>query len=274
MDYSSRMTHATSVEDLKEDTNILHPVSTSSNRMISDTGYYEDWFGSEVMIPRDTDRILEQFGVMMLRIGAYLSKEGVDCNDPNSQIFNSTILPDERRNNLDSTTMPPDDTDPPPLVGSSNGRTASYLREYPQIFMKKLSDFPLHSDLTLTLTSDHTMGPSQRQKNHTQYDENDIVTSIQSLSDEDVSVDREKILSSQNSNPKGTSQKKLQTRSSEKSVTFKQIKLKPTLQGVNSSNNLIGEQTEKPEDIHTKSEKDSLESIIKDMKTRESNKEK
>lgn len=103
----------------------------------SDIGAYEDWFGSEVMIPRDTDRILEQIVLMLLRIGAYLKKEGLE-SILDSDILNSAVpVSWLQRDNIDCSAMNADDTDTPPLVGSSRGNMASYLREYPQIFMKR-----------------------------------------------------------------------------------------------------------------------------------------
>ncbi|XP_075973476.1 uncharacterized protein LOC142974824 isoform X2 [Anticarsia gemmatalis] len=131
---------ASSNEDVQMDRDVLRPLSTASNRF-TDIGAYEDWFGSEIMVPRGTDRILEQFVVMLLRIGAYLQKDGIESI--NSQMFSTveaaTWAP---RENIEA--MSTDVTDTPPLIASSKGHTASYLREYPQIFMKKLSsDAPL-----------------------------------------------------------------------------------------------------------------------------------
>ncbi|XP_063824918.1 uncharacterized protein LOC135074529 isoform X2 [Ostrinia nubilalis] len=299
-DYSSRMSHATdtSAEDnTKEENDIMvHPLSTTSNRIMSDTGCYDECFGSEVMVPRDSDRILEQFGVMMLRIGAYISKEGNES--ATSQILNSAtsqVLMEHRRSNHDCTTMPPDDTDTPLLVGNSKGRTASYLRDYPQIFGKKPSDIPLHSDMTITLTSDARISPSQLLRNQSQVNENNNTTdnnkcSSSSPSDEAVSVETEtpstskKLSNTSNQDVREITQNKIQSGvSSERSVNFKDVKKK-----ISFTQRLANESKQKEngtsESENNKSinleEKDSLESIIEGMqkhrslKTKSLNKDK
>lgn len=257
-DYSSRMSHATDTgaeDSSKEDNDIIQPVSTTS-QALSDTGFYEDWFGSEVVVPRNSDRVMEQFGVMMLRIGAYLTKEGTDLTA--SQLFDSrSIVMEHRKSNLDCTAMPPDDTETPPLVGSSQERTASYLRDYPQIFRRKPSDIPLHSDMALKLTPDDKIA----------------TTSTASPSDLGISVETETEGDSKKISNKETTQKKLLTMSSDKSVTFKTVKSKVTSTqreknaakhkeaGTSKSSN------NKTTDLE---EKDSLESIIEDLKKRQS----
>ncbi|XP_050346425.1 uncharacterized protein LOC126770863 [Nymphalis io] len=110
------------------------PLSVISNRTISDIGTYEDWFGSEVVVPRDTDRILEQFVLMLLRIGVFKKKDNVD---PVKLFSNSQAFLPQR---IECPAINTEDSDTPPLVGSNKGRVASYLRDYPQIFMKKPSD--------------------------------------------------------------------------------------------------------------------------------------
>lgn len=275
LDYTttSRMTHSTdtdAVEDVNEELSHLQPLTINSNRNItSDTGCYEDWFGSEIMVYRDTDRVLEQFGVMMLRIGAYLSKEGADL-EPNSQIFNASNTMDARervRDTIDSSAMPPDETETPPLVGSSQGKTASYLRDYPQIFMKKPSDMR-----TLSLASDEMM----KQKNQYLNDDDDNATASRNLNVEDSAPDSEFL---QKLNSKDTIQKKLQTVSSEKVVSFRQLKLKPTLQGINSDDNEVNDRSMQSDtcvnnDKSQEQEADSLQSIIDKIEARGSTKEK
>ncbi|CAH2106437.1 unnamed protein product [Euphydryas editha] len=132
-----------SIEDLKVGLNNLYPLSVTSNRTMSDIGTYEDWFGSEVSVPRDTDRILEQFVLMLLRIGVFMKKE---LTDPIKFLSNSqAFLP--QRSKIECPAISSEETETPPLVGSTKGKTASYLRDYPQIFMKKPSDLfgSLHS---------------------------------------------------------------------------------------------------------------------------------
>ncbi|CAG5031507.1 unnamed protein product [Parnassius apollo] len=126
-----------SVADIKNEADVLRPMSVTSNRTMSDTGTFEEWINNELVIPRDTDRILEQFVTMSLGIVAYLKKEGTDS----SKFFDSLSTKAERNlMNLDCNALSSENTDPPPLVGSSKGKLASYLTDYPQIFMKKASD--------------------------------------------------------------------------------------------------------------------------------------
>lgn len=135
----------TSNEEIKINADLMTPTSVISNR-ISETGSYEDWYGSDVVMPRDADRILEQFVLMMLRIGSYLRKEGVSLVDFDMFKRKSSHIVVPRHDSHNCTTMPSDDTDTPPFVGSSKENTASYVREYPQIFMKRPSDLPRSSE--------------------------------------------------------------------------------------------------------------------------------
>lgn len=128
------MIHATNTsEDTKEDADIIqYNHNIVSERMLSDLG--EDWGGAD-MVPRDGDRIIEQLVLMLLRISEYKRS---DATDP-EKLFSSNsriLLP---YNNMDCTSIH-EDTETPPLVGNSKGKTASYLEEYPQIFMKKNSE--------------------------------------------------------------------------------------------------------------------------------------
>ncbi|KAF9424035.1 hypothetical protein HW555_000744 [Spodoptera exigua] len=141
-DLSSRMVHSTdtSVEEDVPEPDVMKPSTTGW----SDSGAYEDWFGSEIIIPRDTDRILEQIVLMLLRVSAYMKKEGTESMiDPEK--FSSVVPPLWHRDNIECT-INSDDTDTPQNVGSSRGNTASYLRDYPQIFMKKPATEKLQSE--------------------------------------------------------------------------------------------------------------------------------
>lgn len=89
---------------------------------------YEDCYDNDLAIPRDTDRIMEQFILMLLRIGAHLTKQGTGL----AQMYSNHapgLLP--------NTLLLGEDTDPPPSVGNDKRRNTSYLQQYPQIFMKK-----------------------------------------------------------------------------------------------------------------------------------------
>ncbi|KAM3964369.1 uncharacterized protein ACR2FA_001343 [Aphomia sociella] len=147
---------------------ILQPISITSNRLMPDVGCYEDWFGSEVTVPRDGDRVLEQFGIMMLRIGVFLNKE----EDPSSSCpFNSeSFMTIPQTNDIDCTNMPADDTETPLLVGSTSKKTASYLQEYPQIFMKK------HSEKLLSISEDKSC--AKRTYSQSKKIENDTNSSL------------------------------------------------------------------------------------------------
>lgn len=88
----------------------------------------DDFCESDLAIPRDTDRIMEQFILMLLHIGAYLTKQSTSL----AQMYSahaSDLLP--------STLLLGEDTDTPPSVGNNKTRTTSYLQQYPHIFMKK-----------------------------------------------------------------------------------------------------------------------------------------
>ncbi|XP_063618520.1 uncharacterized protein LOC134791429 isoform X2 [Cydia splendana] len=105
------------------------------------TGTYEDYFGNEITVPRNADRITEQLVLMLLRISEYLRKtkyEGIDLFESHQVLISSSNA------NLHFETCPAltnETDDNPPLVGSSKENTASYLRLYPQIFMKGSSDY-------------------------------------------------------------------------------------------------------------------------------------
>lgn len=161
------------------DRDVLRPLSTASNKL-TDVGAYEDWFGSEIMVPRG-DRILEQFVVMLLRIAAYLKNDGTESI--NSQMFNSALTATwATRENIEA--MPTDITDTPPLVGNK-GQTPSYLRNYPQIFMKKLGTEAPQTDRKMIQTKNAESVTVQRRlrtlssKSNKSYNSNET-TSLES----------------------------------------------------------------------------------------------
>ncbi|KAF9824615.1 hypothetical protein SFRURICE_004072 [Spodoptera frugiperda] len=162
VDISSRMVHSTDTS-LEEDA--PEPDATKPSTVCcSDSGAYEDWFGSEIIMPRDTDRILEQIVLMLLRVGAYMKKEVTESLlDP--QRFSSAVPALWHRDNIDCT-INGDDSDTPQLVGSIRGNTASYLREYPQIFMKKPTTENLQTEPTSAhLKTVHSNGEHDELKN-------------------------------------------------------------------------------------------------------------
>lgn len=116
-----------------------HQSFTFKANCVSETDSCEDWFGSELVMPRSCDRILEQFALMLLRIKMYMDKEGV--NTASSQVLNNKPSHHTLANydNINCASIATDDTETSLLVGSSRiSNTNSYLQEYPQIFMKKL----------------------------------------------------------------------------------------------------------------------------------------
>lgn len=139
-----------SIDEGQVNGDILQPLSDASTRNI-DIGTYDDWFGNEVVVPRG-DRILEQFITMLLRIGIYLNKD--EAESIKSHMFKPNVstlwAPCENIETVSS-----DGSDTPPLIANSKGHTASYLREYPQIFMKKLSSEAPQPDFTV-IPAQHT----------------------------------------------------------------------------------------------------------------------
>ncbi|XP_023950113.2 uncharacterized protein LOC112054525 [Bicyclus anynana] len=160
---SAKISEVVSDEDIvTSPSDAQYPLAVTSNRTMSDIGTYEDWFGSEVVVPRDADRILEQFVLMLLRIDAYLKTENADSIrlfNSNSQAFLGQYYK--------CTAMPSEETDTPPLVGSSKGRMASYLLDYPQIFGKKpdvLGNLNAPDSNLLTVRSSHSSQSTRSKK--------------------------------------------------------------------------------------------------------------
>lgn len=113
------------------------PRPVSSNGIDFNLGTYEDCVCNDVAIPRDTDRILEQFVSMSLRIAIYLKRNGT----VSSKLLDSlSIIVLNRSLGPDCNVLTSESLEPPQPIGSSQGRAASYLTDYPQIFMKKMSD--------------------------------------------------------------------------------------------------------------------------------------
>ncbi|XP_026753235.3 uncharacterized protein LOC113513438 [Galleria mellonella] len=218
-DYSSRIDESTDLitEEIPIDYDILQPISTTSNRLMSDIGFYEDWFGSDVTIPRDSDRILEQFVVMLLHIAVFLKKK----EDPNNVCsFNSqSLMTVPKMDNIDCANMPVDDTETPLLVGTTSQKTASYLQKYPQIFMKK------YPEVSLTLQSEDKLNTKIIHNLHRKGEKNNVVKShkhtITIESNQTTTVDIEKVISRRKINaPECLNNKKIQQKLSEKSVVF------------------------------------------------------
>lgn len=106
--------------------NAVTPILTAERSVFLES--FEDFCESDLVIPRDTDRIMEQFILMLLRISAHINKQGTGLAQINSA-HALGLLP--------NTLLLGEDTDTPPSVGNDKTRTTSYLQQYPQIFMKK-----------------------------------------------------------------------------------------------------------------------------------------
>lgn len=226
-------TDTSAIDLIKEDVYELPPNYFSSNRM-SDTGSYEDWFGSEVVLPRSCDRILEQFVLMLLRIKVYLDKEGEQS--VNSQMFNRKSSRPSMSNyeDIPCSSIATDDTDTPFQVGSSRySNTASYLQEYPQIFMKKIGDVP-RSDNTVESIPMQTREESEDNNNTTRSRKRIVTLS----SNETVAFEEEKGLSQKKHTPedKNRHERKLsQTASKEIANSLKEIRFKKSDSGTTST---------------------------------------
>lgn len=128
-------------------------VASAISKKQSETASYEDWYGIDVVVPRIPDRILDQFVLMMLRIGAF--KENTDI-DPKFELLKSmssqaAVLKSDNQPSIQAA----DDTETPHFVGSSKGNTASYIREYPQIFMKKPTDITVTAEQLAAVNTIH-----------------------------------------------------------------------------------------------------------------------
>lgn len=132
----SRMVHSTetSLENSKEEVDFLQPLAITSYRL-SDIGLSEDWFSNEGSIPRDTDRILEQIVLMLLRIGIYLKTEGKDSVDLQSLSINSPNNISRRSNNLNSLTISNNDSECSSNIPNSKGNFIfQYFKHFSYIY--------------------------------------------------------------------------------------------------------------------------------------------
>lgn len=129
-----------STESIDSNLEILPILPIGTNRDSSDIGTFEDAFGNEILLPRDTDRILEQFVLMLLRVSMYLKTEGGDAYKMYECVQAPPII--SHPNYMECSTVLSNDADEdtPPNVGSTKEATASYITDYPQIFNKKQND--------------------------------------------------------------------------------------------------------------------------------------
>ena len=265
----------TSLEEEGPDPLIYRPATSG----LSDIGVYaqEDWFGSEVLIPRDTDRILEQIVLMLLRIGAYMKKEGLESIKDSKDILKSVSASWYTHPNITCSAMNGEDTETPPHVGSSRGNIASYLRDYPQIFMKKQGALS-QTELTLhTLNTVHSQLENDEDYSSVdQFNQNEEISpaglekvasrkkiTIVDTPSEDRTV---KIKLPSESLKPGTSRESILKVSSNKSITSQKI-LKEESNLKEISSNILN--LSKDEDI---SEKSPNKTELTENKIREDNK--
>lgn len=123
--------NSTNIEDttkLTDENGVISNLTTERSVFLEP---YEDFCDNDLVIPRDTDRIMEQFILMLLRIGAHLTTQRTGP----AQIYSPRapgLLP--------NTLLLGEDTETPPSVGNDKRRNTSYLQQYPQIFMKRDSN--------------------------------------------------------------------------------------------------------------------------------------
>ncbi|XP_073945284.1 uncharacterized protein isoform X2 [Choristoneura fumiferana] len=190
--------------DLNETVNNINEVVQAysiPNRLPSDLGTYEDWFGNEIIVPRNTDRINEQFGLMLLRISAFLQTEK---NGPN-QIFEAASMlsvSESQVKNLNCPSLTDEATDTPPLVASKKSNIASYLRDYPDIFMKKNDSQLQHKLDSIRVVHSQIEGKSNERTHNEQRQ------AVRINSGGNVTLDLERPLSEKKSGTKHTHARK------------------------------------------------------------------
>ncbi|GBP62862.1 hypothetical protein EVAR_44717_1 [Eumeta japonica] len=95
----------------------------------------DDWLCNDVTIPRGSDRVLEQFSLMMLRLATFIQREGTDPR----RMFNYSESDVTQQNPICDTNVE-ENEETPPQVGSKGSTTAAYLRDYPNIFRTRRAD--------------------------------------------------------------------------------------------------------------------------------------
>ncbi|KAJ2946017.1 hypothetical protein O0L34_g4937 [Tuta absoluta] len=134
-----RMAHSTHTDFEGIQADVSEPIlltPLAAERKSSDIGTDEDWLGSEIIVPRDSDRILEQFSIMMLRIAVWMGTEGSDPKKMFSSFSTEMI-----KQNKNENSSPLQGTDEDESLSTSNMKNAApYLHNYPQIFKTKPAD--------------------------------------------------------------------------------------------------------------------------------------
>ncbi|KAI5651838.1 hypothetical protein NE865_00175 [Phthorimaea operculella] len=134
-----RMAHSTHADLKGIEAEVTEPIILTPlavERKSSDSSPDEDWIGSEIIVPRDSDRILEQFSVMMLRIAVWMGTESSDPRKMFSSFSTELVKPNKNENS-----SPIQETDRDASPSTSNMKnSAPYLQNYPQIFKTKPTD--------------------------------------------------------------------------------------------------------------------------------------
>lgn len=134
-----------STENVQTLNNVQMPNSVLSNRLLAD--FTVEMEGTDLVVPRNVDRILEQFILMMLKIGTFLNKKGIDPVALLSSSSLPELQPPENNGNDNNISFPSIYTEPPQdVAGNTNVCTATstYMKKYPEIFDKKKTDSGLN----------------------------------------------------------------------------------------------------------------------------------
>lgn len=255
----------TNGDDAKVETNILNPLSATSNKCFESLSN-EDWFGNEVVTPRDTDRILEQFVLMMLRIGVHLKKEATKLTTFHMFASHSDTNAIQR-NNFNSSTLTQYDADTPPLVASYSQHPPSYLREYPEIFMKKAPN--LKTSLSKNSYKRNTKSQVTNNNIDKTFKSKKCFVSVDSNVTKSLTIEKKihkRIISGCKSSLENKSQRQKVNDEESRNATISEINKQSTT--IRDNYNKTLKQAASSCDLHAQSSSESINSLIQRMKTR------
>lgn len=119
-----------------------------------------------LVVPRDGDRVMEQFVFMLLRVSQYIKSE---IGDSYNLFVRTVPTQNQQHNYLHSSTLCTDTTtEGQPDVSRTNAATSSYLTDFPQIFQKKqgASMQLVPQDMTQTQTLNQKNGEERITRYH------------------------------------------------------------------------------------------------------------
>ncbi|XP_041978723.1 uncharacterized protein LOC121732806 [Aricia agestis] len=135
--------------EFNDEMHVFQNLPMTSNNIV-DTNPNDDCINIEVVTPRDSDRVLDQFVTMILKIRIYL-KMGLN-NDSLHQIqINDNSERDVSDLNVDQSAIYSNDVESPPSVTSLSAGKFSYIHDYPGIFLKDTSQRKLLQESTNAL---------------------------------------------------------------------------------------------------------------------------